>query len=368
MQPQRLGQRERHDAARSPARAEHVGEQRPAAHRLARHPDRLAARAAHEVGRVRVERVEVDERERRVEVRRRVRSRSSRPLGGDDTGDASGRGRAAAAESLWILGLRVARLLRRPRRHRREHQGDGRPGHRLLRGRVHLGERARDARGVGRRGPGRRACSRSGSTTASSSPTRAFFALAVLALVEALGWHRWEFLADLPARRRRLRRDRERRPPAHDRARTATSRGRSSPASSPRSSSCCSRPAQLFVLVGLRGLGQPPRSTTLSSGAPHARRRSCSPISCTARVVGPAESPATCGLTMNAPAPSTAGDRRAAARGRRRRAPPAAAWPAARRAARRCRRTAPRPALTTSAPSGSARERLARRRARASRR
>ena len=51
-EPQGLGQREREDAGEARA-AEDVPQHRPRPHRLRRHPDRLAARPADEVGRVR---------------------------------------------------------------------------------------------------------------------------------------------------------------------------------------------------------------------------------------------------------------------------------------------------------------------------
>ena len=67
VQPQRLAQRERHEPEEA-GTALRLAQQRPAAHRLARHPDRLARRAAHEVGRVGPERVQVDDRERRLDI------------------------------------------------------------------------------------------------------------------------------------------------------------------------------------------------------------------------------------------------------------------------------------------------------------
>ena len=67
-QPQRLRQREREDPLES--RAQRAVGERPAADRLGRQPHRRsAARAAQQIGGVGVERVEVDDRERRIEVR-----------------------------------------------------------------------------------------------------------------------------------------------------------------------------------------------------------------------------------------------------------------------------------------------------------
>jgi hypothetical protein len=66
IQPQRLGQREGEDAGQPGV--ERPVDQRPAAHRLGRQPYALAARAAQQVGRVRVERVEIDGDERRVQI------------------------------------------------------------------------------------------------------------------------------------------------------------------------------------------------------------------------------------------------------------------------------------------------------------
>ncbi len=66
-QPDRLGQRVRHDPGIA-GPPEYVREQPPAADRLAGHPDRLAPRPADERGRVRVEGVRVHDRERWVEV------------------------------------------------------------------------------------------------------------------------------------------------------------------------------------------------------------------------------------------------------------------------------------------------------------
>jgi hypothetical protein len=71
VQPQRLGQREGQDAVVAVA-GEDVLEHAPAAHRLARDADRLARGAPDHVVGVRAQRVEVDEREGRVEVGGRV--------------------------------------------------------------------------------------------------------------------------------------------------------------------------------------------------------------------------------------------------------------------------------------------------------
>ena len=66
-QPQRLGQREGQDPLQPGA--QRAVDQRPHPHGLRRQPDRLAARAPQQVGGVGVERVEVDDRERRIEPR-----------------------------------------------------------------------------------------------------------------------------------------------------------------------------------------------------------------------------------------------------------------------------------------------------------
>ena len=66
-QPQRLREREGHQA-REAGPGEHPLQQRAAAHRLAGHPDRLAGRAADDVIRVGVERLQIDDRHRRVEM------------------------------------------------------------------------------------------------------------------------------------------------------------------------------------------------------------------------------------------------------------------------------------------------------------
>ena len=66
-QPQRLRQREREDPLES--RAQRAVGERPAADRFRRQPHRRSAGAAQQIGGVGVERVEVDDRERRIEVR-----------------------------------------------------------------------------------------------------------------------------------------------------------------------------------------------------------------------------------------------------------------------------------------------------------
>ncbi len=68
-EPDRLGQRER-ERAREPLAGEHARLQRAAAHRLAREADRPVGGAAFEVGGVGPQRVEIDERERWVEIGR----------------------------------------------------------------------------------------------------------------------------------------------------------------------------------------------------------------------------------------------------------------------------------------------------------
>jgi hypothetical protein len=68
-QPQRLREREGEDAAQ--ARAERAVDQGAAPDRLRRQPYRGAGGAAQQVGRVGVERVQIDDRERRIQVRRR---------------------------------------------------------------------------------------------------------------------------------------------------------------------------------------------------------------------------------------------------------------------------------------------------------
>ena len=84
-QPDRLGQGVRHDAVPA-GPGQHPFEQRAAAHRLAGDPDRLAAGAGGQRGGVGVEGGQVDDRERRLEVRRwrgrgaRCRSRCVRAI------------------------------------------------------------------------------------------------------------------------------------------------------------------------------------------------------------------------------------------------------------------------------------------------
>ena len=70
-EPQRLGQRERERAA-EPVAGEHALLQGAAAQRLAREPDRLGRGAAFQVGGVGPQRVEIDERERRLQIGRRA--------------------------------------------------------------------------------------------------------------------------------------------------------------------------------------------------------------------------------------------------------------------------------------------------------
>ena len=66
-EPQRLGQREGEDALQ--AGAQRALDQGAHAHGLGGEPDRLAARAAQQVGRVGVEGIEVDDGERRLQAR-----------------------------------------------------------------------------------------------------------------------------------------------------------------------------------------------------------------------------------------------------------------------------------------------------------
>jgi len=66
VQPQRLSQGEGEDAGQPGL--ERPVDQRPAAHRLRRQPHALPARPAQQIGGVRVERVEVDRRERRLQI------------------------------------------------------------------------------------------------------------------------------------------------------------------------------------------------------------------------------------------------------------------------------------------------------------
>jgi hypothetical protein len=68
VQPLRLGQREREDAAQPGVQC--AVDQRPAAHGLGRQPHALAAGAAQQVRGVGVERVEVDRGEGRLEIGR----------------------------------------------------------------------------------------------------------------------------------------------------------------------------------------------------------------------------------------------------------------------------------------------------------
>ena len=67
VQPQRLGS-VNVISPRKPGSCEDRREQRAAAHRLARHPDRRARRSLEHLARVRPHRVEIHERERRVDV------------------------------------------------------------------------------------------------------------------------------------------------------------------------------------------------------------------------------------------------------------------------------------------------------------
>ena len=67
-QPERLGGREGEEPAKAIAELEHPPHDRHRAHRLRRHPHRLARGHRHHVAGVGLERVEVDEREGRLEV------------------------------------------------------------------------------------------------------------------------------------------------------------------------------------------------------------------------------------------------------------------------------------------------------------
>ena len=69
VQPQRLRQGQVEQPLKTRGAVQHPAKQRPAANRLARDPDRLSARAGEHLIRVGGDRVEVDERERRLELR-----------------------------------------------------------------------------------------------------------------------------------------------------------------------------------------------------------------------------------------------------------------------------------------------------------